>query len=161
MKRTRISLEQVMSFDNVCLATHKAAKGKRHRQSVQQFLKTLPENIDDLRQEVIEQENPLGQYKRFTLCDPKPRIIHAAAFRCRVLHHALMNIAGPTLDNALTDHVFACRKQKGLLKATHYVQRQCQQYPWVVQIDVDGYFANIDHNHPWRCYPDALKVRRF
>lgn len=132
MKRSHITPEQILSFDNLCLATYKAAKGKHTRTSVKQFLGNLNKNFTELTAEVNNQTTPLGVYRQFTLCDPKPRVIHAAAFKYRVLHHALMNLAGPVLDTALMPNVFACRTGKGLHKAIDYAQRQSQKYPWRV-----------------------------
>ena len=43
--------------------------------------------------ELSEGTYSIGEYSRFTIYDPKRRVIHAAAFRERVMHHALINDA--------------------------------------------------------------------
>ena len=55
--------------------------------------------------------------RQFRIHDPKPRLIHAPAFRDRLVHHAIMAHAGPVLDRALVDDSFACRTGKGTLAA--------------------------------------------
>ena len=40
----------------------------------------------------------MGRYHRFVIHDPKERVIHAARFPERVLHHALMNVCEPLFE---------------------------------------------------------------
>ncbi len=88
---------------------------------------------------------PYGRFREFFIFDPKKRLIHAACFEDRVFHHALMNIAGPVLERAMSPISFACRPGKGVHKAVAQVQKNLRRYPWYVKIDIEGYFASIDH----------------
>lgn len=109
-------------YANLAEAAHKAARGKRHRSDVQAFFSRFDENINRLSKDILSRRVPDGTLRRFRIFDPKERIIHAACFNDRVLHHALMNFAGPVLDRSLVASSFACRPGKGIHSAVAYVQ---------------------------------------
>ena len=52
-------------------------------------------------------------YQTFTIREPKLRLISAAPYRDRVIHHALINILEPVLDARMDFDSYACRKGKG------------------------------------------------
>lgn len=86
-----------------------------------------------------------GKFRSFYIHDPKKRLIHAACFKDRIFHHALMNRCGETFERAMVDNTYACRMGKGVHKAVQHVQKHLHAYPWFVKIDIDGYFAAIHH----------------
>ena len=161
MKRVKISLDDIASFDNLCLATVKAARGKRTRPAVVRFTDNLDANIRQLRDDILEERAPRGIFKCFTIHDPKKRLIHAACFEDRILHHGVMNLAGPVLDRAMVPDTYACREGKGILKAVGRVQDRIRQYPWVVKIDIQSYFDAIDHGKLYGAVADKFKGREF
>lgn len=57
--------------DNLRLAFYKAAKGKRDRKEVIAFQQELEENLHLLRQELLQQTICLGDYRFFTVYEPK------------------------------------------------------------------------------------------
>jgi len=145
MKRKRVDLEQVAELNNLNLAFHKAARGKRHRDTVQTFLQHYDANINKLSQDILSEKLPYGQFRSFEIHDPKKRLIHAACFEDRIFHHALMNIIGEFLERRMQHSSFACRKDKGVHRAAVSVQQNLRKYPWYVKIDIDGYFPSIGH----------------
>ncbi len=145
MRRERIELGQVAAFENIADAARKAARGKRARPAGQAFFADLDASLNRLGRMIRAGEMPIGRFSRFTVHDPKPRIIHAACFTDRVFHHALMSLAGPVLDRALTDAVYACRTGKGNHAVADRVQALIRRYPWYVKIDIEHYFNAVDH----------------
>ena len=156
MKRDAITLHDLAERDNLLLATWKAARGKRERPAVVRFLNDLDVHLDSLAQDILDGRSPLGRFRRFIIHDPKRRIITAACFADRVLHHAILNLAEPRFERMLVDSCYACRPGKGVHAAVIAVQRNLQRWPWFVQVDVDGYFPSIDH-----ALLKALLARRF
>ena len=146
MKRLKITLEQVANYNNLILATHKAAKSKRDRDEVRAFMGDLNHQITELRYRILHQEAPIGQFKSFSIKDPKPRIIHAACFADRVLHHAVMNLAAPKFESIMIPHSYACLPGKGALAAVLQVQQYVRRFPWFVKFDIEHYFPNISHS---------------
>lgn len=145
MQRDAMSLEALAARDNLMLATWKAARGKRERPAVARYLAKLDARLDALADSIVQQCAPLGRCRRFHIRDPKPRTITAACFADRVLHHAILNLAEPRFERALVASSYACRPGKGVHAAVLHAQRQCQRWPWYVQVDVDGYFPSIEH----------------
>ena len=145
MKRHKVDLHHIVEWDNLCLAAAKAARAKRDRDEVKLFFKNFEKNILQLRNRILLQQAPVGQYKSFRIHDPKPRIIHAACFEDRILHHAIMNLAGPIFEKAMIADSYACLPQKGTLKALHRVQHYLERAPWFVKIDIKHFFPNICH----------------
>jgi len=148
VQRDRIELHQIAAIDNLALATWKAAKGKRHRPAVARFLAALETNLAVLADDILSERAPAGVHRTFVIHDPKRRTISAACFPDRVLHHAVLNLAEPRFERMLVATGFACRPGKGVHAAVVAVQRtlrRAEQWPWYVQIDIDGYFPSIDH----------------
>jgi len=145
MRRTRIDLATVAAIPNLAAATALAARGKRERPAVAAFLSDLEGNLGTLAERILAGRAPVGENRRFCIRDPKPRVIHAACFPDRVLHHAVMREAGPVLERAMTDTSFACRPGKGTLAAVQAARGAVQRHPWYVKVDVSGYFEHIDH----------------
>ena len=145
MRRHHISLEQIADWHNIALAVAKASRGKRHRPEVQNYLQDLDQNIQDLQRGILDLTVPVGDYQQFHIQDPKSRLIHAACFADRVLHHAIMNVAGPIFEKAMVCHSYACLPDKGALSAVKVVQRNIRHFPWYVKIDIRHYFPAIKH----------------
>jgi retron-type reverse transcriptase len=145
MKRTRIELEDIASLDNLACAVYKAGRGKRLRSDVCDFFRHFDDNIARLQSDINNAQMPYGRFKRFTIHDPKKRVIHAACFEDRVFHHAVMNLAEPTFERSLVPSTFACRPGKGSLAAVKQVQHAIRRYRWYVKVDIEHYFESIGH----------------
>ena len=113
MKRLAISLEAIAGRNNLLLAVHKAARGKRQHHEIAHFLANLEAQLAQLAASIQNGSAPTGQYRSFTIHDPKRRQIHAACFADRVLHHAILNLAEPRFETMLVDTSYACRPGKG------------------------------------------------
>ncbi len=145
MKRSPCGLETIAHWHNLAAAFHRAARGKRNRWQVRLFAADLFGQLSRLQKEILEGVVSLGRMRAFSIHDPKPRLIHAPCFRERVLHHALMAHAGPVLDRVLVDDTYACRVGKGTLAAVRRAQHHGRRHPWWVKIDMQAYFASVDH----------------
>jgi retron-type reverse transcriptase len=145
MKRIRLDLDHVAAFDNLALAAMRAARGKHFRPDVRAFMSDLDTHLARLAEAILNGRAPAGVYRRFEIFEPKRRVIHAACFADRVLHHAVISHAGPVLERAMVPTSFACRPGKGVLVAVKHAQAAIRRYPWYVKIDIRGYFPSIDH----------------
>jgi RNA-directed DNA polymerase len=148
--------EQIISPENLLLATNKAAKGKSSRKDVALFLLNREQELFMLNQQLCNCRYQPGDYRRFSLYEKKPRIISVAPFRDRVVHHALMNIIEPIIDRHLVKSCFACRKGKGVHAAVNYYQQNACRFAYVLKMDVKLYFPSIDHSVLKRQYRKLL-----
>ena len=98
MKRSGNLYERIAEPENLRLAFWKAARGKRGSAAVIAFATNLEGNLAEMRTRLLEQRPDIGHYHFFEVRDPKQRLICAASFPERVLHHAVMNICEPVLD---------------------------------------------------------------
>lgn len=146
MKRVRIESNEVTALPELVEAAHRAARAKRDRPDVRAFFGRLERSLSHVQQALLDARLPHGSYRRFSIRDPKPRIIHAAPFADRVAHHALMRPMDVPLDQWQPATSFACRRGKGVHTAIVHAQRQCRRYPWFVKMDVSGYFEHINHS---------------
>ena len=145
-RRSNITPASIADVDNLYRAFCLAARGKRLRPEVRAFEEHLDRNLATLHTSILSGQIEFGALRCFKINDPKPRTIHAPAFRDRVFHHALMAKAGPVLDKALIDDSYACRLGKGALAAVHRAQHHLRRNPWYVKLDIRRYYASIDHS---------------
>ena len=137
--------ETLISWENLLSAYRKAAAGKRGRADVAGFEHRLEERLLELQDELQSGAYRPGGYRSFFIHEPKRRLISAAPFRDRVVHHALCNLIEPVFERSFCADSFANRRGKG----THRALRQCQllarRHRHVLQCDVVQFFPSIDH----------------
>lgn len=93
-----------------------------------------------------------SKYEAFKINDPKPRDIHKASVRDRLLHHAIFRILYPYFDKQFIAHSYSSRKNKGTHRAltsfkkmTNKVSKNNTKTVWVLKCDIKKFFASIDH----------------
>ena len=144
MKRAGHLLPAILSPDNLRRAFWQAARGKRDRESVRAFADNLEGNLAAMQRDVLAGVFETGRFTRFEVRDPKPRMIHAAAFPERVFQHALFNVCGPVLERWLVDDTFACRTGKGLRGLWERTEGFCRRYGWFLKMDIARYFDSVE-----------------
>ncbi len=127
------------------MAAKKAQKGKRSKPYVARFNLKLEYYLFQIQQELQAGTYTPGSYHAFHIHDPKKRLISAAPYRDRVVHHALCNIIEPIFDQAFITDTYANRKGKGIHAAIARYQHYAKKYPYVLKADIRKYFPSIDH----------------
>ncbi len=146
MKRVNNLYEKIASLENLKLAFWKAARGKSSRKDVQIFRERLEENLQQLKNDLDAGTVKVGDYHYFKIYDPKERVICAASFRERVLHHAILNVCEPVFERFQIYDSYACRKGKGALACVRRAQYFCGKYRFYLKLDVHKYFDSIRHS---------------
>src|SRR3990170_3496525 len=145
MKTYRNLFPRLCSFENVYRAYHAARQGKRQHAAVAAFEYDQESELLRLRDDLQARAWQPGPYHSFYIHDPKKRLISAAPFRDRVVHHALVNVVEPIWEARFIHDTYANRLGKG----THRALDRCQQFArrWrnVLQCDLKQYFPSIDH----------------
>jgi len=145
MKRYGNLWEKVISWENLVLAARRAQRGKRGRFEVQQFNFMQEMRLIRLQEELTEGSYQPGGFRSHWISKPKPRLISAAPYRDRVVHHALMNVLEPILERHFHPDSYACRKGKGTHAAANRLQAFMHRYRYALQVDIQKFFASIDH----------------
>lgn len=146
------SYADVISIENLLEAWKEFIVWKRNRTDVQEFESRLMDNILRLHRELTTRTYHHSNYHAFKISDPKPRDIHKATVRDRLLHHALYRILYPFFDKTFIADSYSCRNNKGTHKAIarfHKFARQESENNtktcWVLKCDIRKFFASIDH----------------
>jgi len=145
MKREGQLFERIIETDNLLDAFHKAKRGKAGRGDVRAFQKHLNERTSLLRAQLVENRFVFGPYHEFMVHDPKPRLIQSAPFEQRVLHHAIINVAGPILERSLIFDTYACRKGKGQHAAIRRAFSFARRSRWFLKMDVKKFYDSVRH----------------
>jgi retron-type reverse transcriptase len=136
---------RLCSWENLCLAHRRAAKGKRGTPAAARFEHRLEDNLLALQAELSGRTYRPGAYHSFTIHEPKRRLISAAPFRDRVVHHALSNVTEPVFERTFVADTYANRACKGTHAALDRAQRLARRFRYVLQGDVEQFFPSIDH----------------
>ncbi|MEM9446975.1 MAG: RNA-directed DNA polymerase [Cyanobacteria bacterium P01_E01_bin.6] len=162
MKRYGYLWSQVTDFQNLWQAARQAQRSKRYRPGVLAFNHELEQNLLQLQEELHAKTYQPGDYHTFEITDPKPRLISAAPYRDRVVHHALCNVIMPLIERSFIDDSYANQVGKGthraLKRAIHFIRSS----DYVLQCDLQKYFPSIDHTilkrqlRHWLKCPDTL-----
>ncbi|MFN8467195.1 MAG: reverse transcriptase domain-containing protein [Caldilineaceae bacterium] len=144
MKTYRNLYPQIVSFENLYLAFRKARKGKRGRPEVAAFELDLEANLFRLQEELAARTYVPGPYRNFYIRERKLRLISAAPFRDRVVHHALCRVLDPIWERRFVYDSYACRRGKGTHKALDRCQQFARSHAYVLQCDVHQFFPAID-----------------
>ncbi|MFH0956105.1 MAG: reverse transcriptase/maturase family protein [Candidatus Falkowbacteria bacterium] len=144
--------EDVISVENLLEAWKEFIRGKKHKRDVGEFSLRLMDNIMSLHNDLFNHTYKHGGYQAFKINDPKPRDIHKASVRDRLLHHAIYRILYPFFDKTFIPDSYSCRLNKGTHKAVNkfreFVRKSSKnkiRTCWALKCDIRKIFANIDH----------------
>jgi hypothetical protein len=135
----------ITSWDNLWQSYRQAVRGKRRRRSGAEFDHQVADHLIALQGELREKRYHPGAYRHFFIHEPKRRKISAAAFRDRVVHHALCNFIEPIFESRFIAHSYANRRGKGTHRAIDRLQQWSRRYPYVLRADVIQHFPSLDH----------------
>ena len=144
MKRHSNLYNRVYAFDNLLSAARKAQKGKRFKPNCRNFNLDLEKNLLTLQRQLKEKTYKPGPYTRFKIYEPKERLISAAPYRDRVVHHALVNVIEPIFDRAMVYDSYANRVGKGTHRAVDRFTKFSRKQPYVLKMDIVRFFPSLD-----------------
>ncbi len=160
MKRYGNLWDKLISWDNLVLAAHKAQRGKRGRSEVQRFNFFQEMKLLRLQEELSDGTYRPGGFRSHWISRPKPRLISAAPYRDRVVHHALMNVLELILERHFHPNSYACRKEKGSHAAANRLQDLMKHHKYALQCDIRKFFPSIDHEILKEKFRRLIKDRR-
>jgi len=127
-------------------------QGKRKRKDVAAFSLYFMDNILALHKELAQKTYLHGGYQAFKISDPKPRDIHKASVRDRLVHHAICRVLYPYFDREFIFDSYSCRIGKGTHRAIsrfysfgRTISKNNTRTCWILKGDIRKFFASIDH----------------
>ena len=140
--------DQIVEITNLQLAYKNTYKGKKETFSYLEFKEFDQYNLIQLRNELINEEYQVGQYRNFFVYDPKKRLISALCFKDRIVQHALCNIITPIFEKTFLPNSFACRKGYGTHAGVRCVQSNLRKhnFKYFLKSSSSSQFSFIDIN---------------
>ena len=145
MKTYNHLFPEICSFENLLRAAQRAESSKRFQDAIGRFHTNLETELLQLQTELSTGSYRPGGYREKIILHPKRRMISAAPFRDRVVHHAVCNVVMPRFEGKMIFDLYSNRAGKG----THAAIRRCQEYGrqfrYVLKCDVQKFFPSMDH----------------
>ena len=152
--------DSIITIENLLRAWREFKRGKTKKLDVQEFERNLIENLVLLHSDLKAGTYRHGGYEAFKINDPKPRDIHKALVRDRVVHHLLYRSLAPFFFRVFIADSYSCQLGKGTHKALNRfaefssrVSKNNSQQCYVLKCDIKKFFASTDH----RILQDILK----
>jgi len=145
MKSNRHLWQNVVAPENLMAAATDAMRGKRCRSSAARFFSRWETEVWRLHGELVSGEYRPGAYTYFKIYEPKERVVAAAPFRDRVVHHALVRVLQPIFEPRFIEDSFACRPGKGTHAGMRRAAEFARRFPCAMKCDIRRYFPSIDH----------------
>jgi hypothetical protein len=136
---------RIASFAALRQAALAAACGKRYKPGVAAFLANMEPRLLALERALLSGRWRSGTYTEMVVKEPKERMVSAAPFRDRVVHHALCAVVGPIFEHGFIFDSYANRIGKGTHRAIARFEQYRNRYKHVLRADIYRYFPAIDH----------------
>jgi len=150
MKTYKNLYSQVCDFQNLLKSYYQARRCKSKKGYIIDFEWNLEKNLFDIQKKLKDHNYQFGQYQSFYVSDPKKRLIFAAPFQDRIVHHAICNVIEPIFDRGFIFDSYACRRNKGTHKAVFRLKKFMRSFGdnkfYLLKADIKKYFLNIDRD---------------
>ena len=136
---------QIIELGNLYTAADKTRKRKSRKLYVEDFELHRERLIRKLHNELRSESYSPSGYRQFYIHDPKKRLISAAPYRDRIVHHALCNVISPLIEKRFIYDSYSCRVGKGTGAARERCRQYTNRFRYVLKCDVKKFFQSIDH----------------
>jgi RNA-directed DNA polymerase len=136
---------EIVSLESLYAAARQARRRKTRKENVERFELHRERFLRQLHDDLVGGVYRPSGYRQFQIFEPKPRLISAAPYRDRVVHHALCRVIGPLLERRFVYDSYSCRHGKGTEAARERCRLYTNRYRYVLKCDIRKYFPSIDH----------------
>lgn len=146
-------------FDILCNEKHlllawkdvksKGSSGGIDGQNISDFEKDLGNNLLEIADSLRRGKWSPMPYMQIEI--PKKvtekRRLGLLTIKDKIVQQAIKTLVEPRMERLFVNHSYGYRPNKGALKAIRRVlqERQNKSTPWVLKLDIDNYFDNINH----------------
>ena len=135
----------IAGFSALVAAARRAVRGKRRKPVAAAFMAGLEREVLRLERELCRGTWRPGRYVEIEVHEPKRRLVSAAPFRDRVVHHALCAVIEPFFERGFVFDSYANCAGKGSHDAVARYERFRDRHRHVLRGDIYRYFPAIDH----------------
>ncbi len=146
MHRVGRLFDDVTAFPALVRAHRMAFKGSGRSEEACGFDYRREQMILELKDELESGRYRPRPYRYFRIREPKPRTISVAAYRDRVVHHALVGVLEPIFERRFICHSYATRRDKGTHRAVALAQEHLRKNRYFLKSDIKSYFDSVRHS---------------
>jgi len=142
-------MPSIASIENLRLAYKKTANAKKMTFGYLEFKEYKELNLKTIQEELLNGSYKIGEYRHFTIYEPKPRLVSALNFKDRLVQHALVGIIEPIFEATFLPNTFACRVNLGTHAGVRYIQSELRKptgNQYYLKTDFSKFFPSVDHN---------------
>lgn len=145
MKTYRHLWEQLITEENFELACRKSQKRKRNQRQIRNFNRNREQNLEAVRQLVLQGKFHTSPYRERMIYEPKKRIIYKLPY-CpdRIVQHAIMNVLEPILRNLMIENTYACIEGRGQIMASRKCSEYVRKYRYCLKCDIRKFYPSIN-----------------
>lgn len=150
MKRLNGLYQQICSVENLQLADAKARKRKGDQYGIMLHDRNKDENIQALRDMLLNKTYTTSPYEVFKIYEPKERDVYRLPYYPdRITHHAIMNVLEPVFVGTFTADTYSCIKGRGIHAAARSVRKALKDVngtQYCLKLDIKKFYPSIDHH---------------
>ena len=150
MKRLNGLYQQICSVENLQLADAKARKRKGDQYGIMLHDRNKDENIQALRDMLLNKTYTTSPYEVFKIYEPKERDVYRLPYYPdRITHHAIMNVLEPVFVGTFTADTYSCIKGRGIHAAAWSVRKALKDVngtQYCLKLDIKKFYPSIDHH---------------
>lgn len=144
--------DSIITIENLLQTWERFLSGKKHKRDVIKFQAELAVNITHLFKDLKNKTYIHDPYSQFNISDPKPRNIHKATVRDRVLHYLIYKTLYWYFHPRFIYDSYSCWLGKGTHRALdrfrNFAGRVSKNHTrtcFVLKGDIKKFFASVDH----------------
>lgn len=130
---------QIANFQALTVAARLAVLEKRKKPGAAAFMANFEREILRLERQLQDGSYRPGRYVVIKVHDPKERMVSAAPFRDRVVHHALCAVVAPIFEAGFIGNTFANRTGKGTHNAIATYEKYRDRHAYTLRCDIYRY----------------------
>lgn len=142
---------QITNYENLLRAYFQTRRCRRFKPNFQKMEIHYESILSQLQWKLKNHFYRPKPYTKFIVFEPKKRKVAAPNCQDRIVHHAIINIIGPSFEKVFINRSYACRKNKGGFAVrseltTVYLEifNKSPKF-YALKCDIKSYFASIDH----------------
>lgn len=144
--------ERIIDKDNFTQAYRKTLEnGGKYRPEAIEFALNETYNLNALRQSLIDEAYEFGGYTRFSIYEPKERVIDAPHYKDKIVQQAINVVLKEVYMPHFIADTYACLNGRGTHrcadKIQHFIRKAKWQYgdsAFIVKMDIGKFFYSID-----------------
>jgi hypothetical protein len=160
--------DRITDTENINKAYNKALRGRnRYSREAMEFTLNETHNLNELRDELLNGSYEFSGYNRFTVMEPKERVIDAPHFKDKVVQLAINNEIKEIYQPCFIHDSYASIDNKGTHKCVDRLQYFLRKAKWqygndafILKLDIKKFFYSIDRDIMKRIYSKKIGCRK-